>query len=91
MVVDLPAPLGPTKPVTWPGRTVNVIPSSACTGPNRLRSPSISIVAFIGRRSRSPGARRVCPRPYARRPMTPPGPAVTIAAISMTGGPEAPR
>ena len=29
IVVDLPAPFGPTKPVTWPGWTVNVIPSSA--------------------------------------------------------------
>ena len=29
MVVELPAPFGPMKPVTWPGRTVNVAPSSA--------------------------------------------------------------
>ena len=35
MVVDLPAPFGPMKPVIWPGRTVNVISSSACAGPNR--------------------------------------------------------
>ena len=47
IVVDLPAPFGPTKPVTWPGRTVNVIPSSACTAPNRLRSPATSMVASM--------------------------------------------
>src|SRR5580698_9177883 len=64
MVVDLPAPFGPTKPVTWPGPTVNVIPSSACTGPNRLRSPSISILAFMATRCRSLGPRRVCPQAH---------------------------
>src|SRR5258708_4110868 len=47
IVVDLPAPFGPTKPVTWPGRTVNVIPSSACTAPNRLRSLATSMVASM--------------------------------------------
>src|SRR5579863_3691834 len=47
MVVDLPAPFGPTKPVTWPGTTMNVIPSSASTDPNRLRSPVTSIVASM--------------------------------------------
>ena len=52
MVVDLPAPFGPAKPVTWPGRTVNVTSSSAYAGPNRLRSPSISVVAFMGVLSR---------------------------------------
>ena len=51
IVVDLPAPFGPTKPVTWPGATVNVMPSSACADlppvPNRLRSPVTSIVASM--------------------------------------------
>ncbi len=47
MVVDLPAPFGPTKPVTRPGRTVNVIPSRADCGPKRLRRPMTSIVAFV--------------------------------------------
>ena len=47
IVVDLPAPFGPTKPVTWPGWTVNDIPSSASVGPNRLRSPATSIVASM--------------------------------------------
>ena len=45
IVVDLPAPFGPTNPVTWPGCTVNVIPSRAIVGPNRLRSPVTSMVA----------------------------------------------
>jgi hypothetical protein len=47
MVVDWPAPLGPTKPVTWPGWTVNVIPSRATVGPNRLRRPLTSMVASM--------------------------------------------
>ncbi len=29
MVVDLPAPMGPRKPVTMPERTVKVSPSTA--------------------------------------------------------------
>ena len=33
MVVDFPALLGPTSPVTCPGSTVNDIPSSATAGP----------------------------------------------------------
>lgn len=45
MVVDLPAPLGPTNPVIWPGWTVKVIPSSASAGPKRLRTPATSTVA----------------------------------------------
>src|SRR5579859_1281602 len=47
IVVDLPAPLGPTKPVTCPGATVNDMPSSATVGPNRLRSPLTSIVVSM--------------------------------------------
>ena len=48
MVVDLPAPFGPTKPVTWPGWTVKVMPSSASAVPYRLRSPVTSMVATSG-------------------------------------------
>ena len=47
IVVDFPAPLGPMKPVIWPGLTVNVIPSSASVRPNRLRSPATSIVVSM--------------------------------------------
>ena len=36
MVVDLPAPLGPAKPVTRPGMAVKVIPSSASGAPEAL-------------------------------------------------------
>jgi hypothetical protein len=43
----LPAPFGPTNPVTTPGRTVNDIPSSASTDPNRFRNPATSIVASL--------------------------------------------
>ena len=80
IVVDLPAPLGPTNPVTWPGRTVNDIPSSATAGPNRLRRPLTSIVASIpgrlgnqgglGRHARersSPSLARGCARPLIPR------------------------
>jgi hypothetical protein len=44
MVVVLPAPFGPRKPVTWPGRTVKARPSTAVTAPNRLTSWSTSIM-----------------------------------------------
>ena len=44
MVVVLPAPFGPRKPVTCPGRTVKLRSSTAVTGPKRLVSPSTSIV-----------------------------------------------
>src|SRR6516162_1846498 len=47
IVVDFPAPLGPTKPVTRPGSTVNDTPSSATAGPNLLRRPVTSIVASM--------------------------------------------
>jgi hypothetical protein len=47
MVVDLPAPFGPTNPVIRPGVTVKDMPSSATVGPNRFRSPATSIVASM--------------------------------------------
>jgi hypothetical protein len=39
IVVDLPAPLGPRKPVTTPGLTVKLRPSTATFPPYRLVSP----------------------------------------------------
>ena len=39
MVVDFPAPFGPRKPVTVPGRTVNEMPSTAVFGPYLLVRP----------------------------------------------------
>jgi hypothetical protein len=44
-VVVLPAPFGPRKPVTRPGRTVKLSPSTAVTGPERLLRPLTSIMA----------------------------------------------
>ena len=60
MVVDLPAPFGPTKPVTRPGVTVKVMPSRARVGPNRLRRPVTSMVcvAHVVVRSRVVGTGR---------------------------------
>src|SRR5690349_1641216 len=44
IVVDLPAPFGPRKPVTTPGRTVNVRWSTAVLSPYRFVSPCNSIM-----------------------------------------------
>ena len=44
IVVVLPAPFGPRKPVTWPGRTVKLRLSTAVTEPNRLVTRSSSIM-----------------------------------------------
>ena len=46
MVVDLPAPLGPRKPVTRPGSTVKSIPSTAVVVPNLLVSAWAVIMAL---------------------------------------------
>src|SRR5690348_12241529 len=43
-VVDLPAPLGPTKPVTLPGCTVKLSLSTAIVDPYSLVSSRASIV-----------------------------------------------
>ena len=44
IVVDFPAPFGPRKPVTVPGRTVNVRSETAVVGPYCLVSSWISIM-----------------------------------------------
>ena len=44
MVVDLPAPLGPRKPVTRPGRAVKVTSSTAVKPPYFLVSASTVIM-----------------------------------------------
>ena len=63
MVVVLPAPLGPRNPVTRPGRTVKLSPSTAVTGPKRLVSPSASISTgrAAGRAARAGAAGTVGP------------------------------
>ena len=55
MVVDLPAPLGPRKPVTRPGSAVNVMSSTAVKAPYFLVSESMVIMS---RRLASEGRRR---------------------------------
>ena len=45
IVVVFPAPFGPRKPVTCPGRTVKLRRSTAVSGPNLLVSSSTSIMA----------------------------------------------
>src|SRR5215217_3716121 len=42
IVVVLPAPLGPRKPVTEPGSTVKLRSETACTSPKDLLSPRTS-------------------------------------------------
>jgi hypothetical protein len=44
IVVDLPAPLGPRKPVTIPGLTTKLMSSTASFSPYRLLTCSISII-----------------------------------------------
>jgi hypothetical protein len=48
IVVDLPAPLGPRKPVTRPGSTVKSMPLTAVRSPYVLVSPSARIIAAAG-------------------------------------------
>ena len=59
IVVDFPAPFGPRKPVTVPGRTVNVRSVTAVVGPYRLVSSWISIMTTTVPNGRLPviGAR----------------------------------
>ena len=47
MVVDLPAPFGPRKPVTTPGRTVKLRSSTASLAPYRLVNPRASIISSL--------------------------------------------
>ena len=44
IVVVLPAPFGPRKPVTWPGITSNDKLLTAIFSPYRLLSPRASII-----------------------------------------------
>jgi hypothetical protein len=43
MVVVLPAPFGPSKPKNSPSLTVNDMPSTAVSSPNRFTRPSTSM------------------------------------------------
>src|SRR5688572_5775204 len=44
-VVDLPAPLGPNKPVICPSRALKLTPRTAATLPNDLQSPRASSIS----------------------------------------------
>ena len=46
IVVDFPAPFGPRNPVTTPGSTTKLSPSTAALSPYRLVKPSISIMSY---------------------------------------------
>src|SRR5512146_1741529 len=58
IVVVLPAPFGPRKPVTFPGWTAKLSPSTAVTSPKRLVSPLTSMLTgpAEGRRARGAAA-----------------------------------
>ena len=47
IVVDLPAPLGPRKPVTRPGRATKLTPSTTVVRPYFLVSESMVIMGFL--------------------------------------------
>ena len=51
MVVDLPAPFGPRKPVTIPGRTVKSSRSTAILSPYLLLRPCAWIIGNLQRQS----------------------------------------
>ena len=70
MVVDLPAPLGPRKPVTRPGSTAKSMPLTAVLEPNvlvspRARMPSAGPCVVVMRpRSRDTATPRIGERPW---------------------------
>ena len=88
MVVDLPAPLGPSRPKISPGCAVKLTPSTASRSPYRLESPSTSIThppprcAAAASRAGSPARWVPGGRPILR----------TAAAFSArSSGPEPPE
>ena len=56
MTVDLPDPFGPISPRISPGATVNDMPATAVSPPNRFTSPATSSVT-----SGNASARRAAP------------------------------
>src|SRR5450755_1218413 len=72
--VDLPAPLSPTRAVTWPSGMSRSTPASACTGPKLL--PTLRRLSSM---TRPPGPRytgrlKRCRHWLAPRPWLAPGP-----------------
>src|SRR5436309_246639 len=69
MVVDLPAPFGPSRPKNSPGRTSRSSPSTATSDPYALRSCSVPIGASPRReRIRSGGTTMRSPGGVPERP-----------------------
>src|SRR5580700_3308210 len=76
IVVVLPAPFGPRKPVTLPGSMPNVSPSTAVLSPYRFVRPRTSIIkvilslvshAYSGRPPRPPASAPMMIREYSCR------------------------
>src|SRR5690349_4041722 len=88
MVVDLPAPLGPRKPVTRPGSTVNDSPSTARVAPYRLvsRCTSIMIPTMAGTPAAHIGPEDVIPGTEAAGVNAP----VAVEGSSAEGSPPPP-
>jgi hypothetical protein len=59
MAVVLPAPFGPRKPVSRPGRAENVHRSRAITGPNRFVTPSKPSIPITLTENHPPGQRPI--------------------------------
>src|SRR5882757_8455587 len=91
-VVVLPAPLGPRKPVTWPGSTVKLRSRTASIGPNRLvrfrttMRPLPSLIALRFITHILPDASSPPPPPSARHPAA--DPSLGGRATSNRGQPE---
>src|SRR4051812_43371264 len=95
MVVVLPAPLGPRKPVTDPGSTVNERSETARTGPNALLSsrtstrtrPAVAVLPIeMGLSCRSAAGGRPSKRTGAVRRRVLRGPARPRPALGGWGG-----
>src|SRR4051812_22089715 len=102
MVVVLPAPLGPRKPVTDPGSTVNERSETARTGPNALLSsrtstrtgPAVAVLPIeMGLSCRSAAGGRPSKRTGAvrRRVLRGPAPPRPAPGGLAVGGGGAPR
>jgi len=55
MVVDLPAPFGPSRATVWPRGTVRPTPSTARTAPKLLLTPRSEIASPSGAAAAGPG------------------------------------
>src|SRR5918994_7329992 len=88
MVVVLPAPFGPRKPVTEPGCTANVMPSRAVTGPYVRTSCSTSNTPVDPMSPHSPPTAPVSPSGGAPRSDGPRPETAPCEDASMTPDPS---